>query len=80
MPNPLPPTLLILLLVTASGAPAPQAQRETLHLPGLSQPVEIITDRWGIAHIYAEPKTTSRRLSARSIGGHGRTHGPRCGL
>ena len=54
MPKPLPPTLLILLLVTASGAPAPQAHRETLHLAGLDQPVEIITDRWGIAHIYAE--------------------------
>ncbi len=52
MPKPLPPTLLVLLLVTASGTP--QAQRETLQLPGLSQPVEIITDRWGIAHIYAE--------------------------
>ncbi len=53
MPKPFPPTLLILLLATASGTPAPQAQRETLHVPGLTLPVEIITDRWGIAHIYA---------------------------
>ena len=52
MPKPLPATLLILLLATAPGTP--QAQQETIHLPGLSQPVEIITDRWGIAHIYAE--------------------------
>jgi len=52
MPKPLPATLLLLLLATAPGTP--QAQQETLHLPGLSQPVEIITDRWGIAHIYAE--------------------------
>ena len=27
---------------------------ETLHLPGLQAPVEILTDRWGIAHIYAK--------------------------
>jgi penicillin amidase len=28
-------------------------QRETLRIKGLSQPVEIIKDRWGISHIYA---------------------------
>ncbi len=27
---------------------------ETLLAPGLSQPVEIIKDRWGISHIYAK--------------------------
>lgn len=27
---------------------------ETLTLPGLERPVEILRDRWGIAHIYAE--------------------------
>jgi penicillin amidase len=27
---------------------------ETLLLPGLSQPVEILRDRWGVAHIYAK--------------------------
>ena len=30
------------------------AQQETLQLPGLRAPVEIVTDRWGINHIYAE--------------------------
>ena len=30
------------------------AQRETFSLQGFSQPVEIIKDRWGIAHIYAQ--------------------------
>lgn len=30
------------------------ARSEELLLPGLTAPVEIITDRWGIAHIYAE--------------------------
>ena len=53
MPKPLPATLLILLFATGS-VPRDASQEETLHLPGLSQPVEIITDRWGIAHIYAE--------------------------
>src|SRR5205807_1520572 len=27
---------------------------ETLLVPGLSQPVEILRDRWGVAHIYAK--------------------------
>src|ERR1700704_4043709 len=27
---------------------------ETLVTPGLSQPVEILKDRWGISHIYAK--------------------------
>ena len=30
------------------------AQQEILELPGLRAPVEIVTDRWGISHIYAE--------------------------
>ena len=30
------------------------AQQETLQLPGLGAPVDIVTDRWGINHIYAE--------------------------
>jgi penicillin amidase len=36
-------------LVQAAGPPP-----ETLLVSGLSQPVEIIKDRWGIAHIYAK--------------------------
>ncbi|KPK75210.1 MAG: hypothetical protein AMJ79_12185 [Phycisphaerae bacterium SM23_30] len=31
-----------------------QIQQETLEMPGLSQPVEIIKDIWGISHIYAQ--------------------------
>ena len=31
--------------------PALAAPSETLSLPGLTQPVEIIKDRWGISHI-----------------------------
>ncbi len=30
-----------------------QLPAQTLHLPGLEQPVEIITDAWGVPHIYA---------------------------
>ena len=26
----------------------------TLHLPGLTAPVEVMRDRWGVPHIYAE--------------------------
>ncbi len=38
------------IAATAMAAPA----THTLHLAGLEQPVEILTDRWGIAHIYAK--------------------------
>jgi penicillin amidase len=30
------------------------AQRETLRIKGLIQPVQIVKDRWGISHIYAQ--------------------------
>src|SRR3569833_2548465 len=40
-----------LLLLLAADAAAPE---ETLSAPGLSQPVEILKDRWGISHIYAQ--------------------------
>lgn len=36
------------------GAAASVSASETLLCPGLSQPVEIIKDRWGISHIYAK--------------------------
>jgi len=41
---------LILMLVSVSGA----AETETLRVEGLGEPVEILVDRWGIPHIYAE--------------------------
>jgi penicillin amidase len=43
----------IILLITAIPFAVADAQ-ETLRVSGLSQPVEIIIDRWGISHIYAE--------------------------
>ncbi len=46
-------TLLIATIVASnSGAQAPAPT--TLQTSGLSQPVEIIRDRWGINHIYAQ--------------------------
>ncbi|MGC2398553.1 MAG: penicillin acylase family protein [Acidobacteriaceae bacterium] len=39
-------------MMLPSGAGA--SPSETLQCPGLSQPVEIIKDRWGISHIYAQ--------------------------
>jgi len=41
-----------LLPVAVEGQAAPS--NETLQLQGLDRPVEILKDRWGIAHIYAE--------------------------
>src|SRR5580698_10899301 len=37
-----------------AGAAASTPPSETLLCPGLSQPVEIIKDRWGVSHIYAK--------------------------
>jgi penicillin amidase len=41
--------LSLLVVLAQSPAPAP----DTLRVDGLAQPVEILRDRWGIAHIYA---------------------------
>ena len=43
----------LVVLSTASGE-ASQLKKEALQIEGLSQPVEIIKDRWGISHIFAQ--------------------------
>ena len=40
----------LLIVLPAAGQPA----ADTLRVPGLDAPVEMITDAWGIAHIYAQ--------------------------
>jgi penicillin amidase len=47
---------VLLLLTIASGRPTAvsQGSATTLQVAGVSQPVEIIRDRWGINHIYAQ--------------------------
>ncbi len=44
--------LLLGLLIVPMAAGQPAA--DTLHTPGLHAPVEIVTDAWGISHIYAQ--------------------------
>src|SRR5919202_6840754 len=41
-------------LVTTTRAWAQSSAADTLRLPGLRAPVEVLRDRWGIAHIYAK--------------------------
>jgi penicillin amidase len=49
---------LAALLCTLPVQAAPsQTPTQTLAMPGLSQPVEIIQDRWGISHIYAKTES-----------------------
>lgn len=53
------PLAVLLLLATVAACFAPQplaAQADTTRLPiaGLREPVEIVTDRWGVAHIFAQ--------------------------
>src|SRR5262245_42809779 len=56
----LPPALaLAMLTATACGraAPPPPLVAEisgTASLPGLSAPVRVVRDRWGVPHIYAQ--------------------------
>ena len=38
----------------AAAAPAAAQSQETRSVPGLTAPVEVLADRWGIDHIYAE--------------------------
>jgi penicillin G amidase len=45
---------LVVGLTLAAPALGQDARSERVELAGLDQPVEILTDRWGIAHIYAE--------------------------
>ena len=47
------PIVVLTFWVTGFGIAA-TAQQEQLRLPGLEGSVEIVTDRWGINHIYAE--------------------------
>lgn len=48
--------LLFSVLVPSAGGASQQATStpDPLSVPGLSAPVEIITDRWGVSHIYAK--------------------------
>src|SRR6185312_14880657 len=41
-------------LVLIAMPAAAQTPSQTLTAPGLHQPVEIVKDRWGVAHIYAK--------------------------
>lgn len=45
---------LVVLLAAAPTAAQTLPDADVLTLPGLERPVEILKDRWGIAHIYAE--------------------------
>jgi penicillin amidase len=46
--------IAVLCLAAATGAHALQAPRApSIEVSGLAQPVEILTDRWGVPHIYA---------------------------
>ncbi|MGM0668517.1 MAG: penicillin acylase family protein [Gemmatimonadota bacterium] len=50
-------TLILLLfsgLLPSAAVSGPLEAQERLSLPGLDHPVEILVDRWGISHIYAE--------------------------
>ena len=56
LPTPSAPSALRLAaaLVLAAGLPAVAAEDETRETAGLNAPVEVLTDRWGVDHIYAE--------------------------
>ncbi|GIT67776.1 MAG: hypothetical protein Ct9H300mP25_12480 [Acidobacteriota bacterium] len=45
---------LCLLFVGLGSSLSEAQERQTLHAESLRAPVEIVTDRWGISHIYAE--------------------------
>jgi penicillin amidase len=47
------PCIVLSALIFAAWSAALEAQ-ETLTISGLERPVEIVIDRWGISHIYAE--------------------------
>lgn len=46
--------LLLIMLVASVSGPVAQTATTSFQAPGLSQPVEIVRDRWGVNHIYAQ--------------------------
>ncbi len=46
--------LLVAIALSVGSIGAAQSPTLALQLPGLGQPVEIVRDRWGISHIYAQ--------------------------
>ena len=50
-----PVVMSLLAVILSLPLPALRAEEQTssLQVPGLNEPVEILTDRWGISHIYA---------------------------
>jgi len=52
-------SLILLLLATSTACllSRTEAKKETLIIPGLEEPVEIIKDRWGISHLFAQNHT-----------------------
>ncbi|MDO8544251.1 MAG: penicillin acylase family protein [Opitutaceae bacterium] len=47
-------SLLVVLAVAGNQGTAAQAPAATMQMAGLTQPVEILRDHWGINHIYAQ--------------------------
>src|SRR5689334_903739 len=47
------PLLSLVFLMAASPAVA-RTEQEELDLAGLERPVEVLRDRWGVSHIYAQ--------------------------
>ncbi len=47
-------SLLAVILSLPLPALRAEEQTATLQVPGLNEPVEILSDRWGVAHIYAK--------------------------
>jgi len=45
---------LLIIYISCFNLPLFAQQNSTVSIPGLDQPVEILKDRWGISHIYAE--------------------------
>jgi penicillin amidase len=57
MPRRRAASIVLLLGLAGEARPAEPPAASTLRVDGLSQPVEILRDRWGIAHIYAQNET-----------------------
>ncbi len=60
--------------IAACAASGPGGTANSFAMTGLEQPVEVLVDRWGIAHIYAATRTTPSppRASSRPATGCGR--------
>ncbi len=46
--------LIVILILTTVGWTSQPTEQQSVQVPGLKEPAEILVDKWGVPHIYAK--------------------------